>query len=180
MLLISATTECFVFISTQLSSPLKFYSVTQVFCHDSDIIISFRIISMFVFFLVFQSRNLSAHRNEYCLNYALRMQFWQLLYLSPMNTDKIHDRIQYPCPVSCIDIEISLLKKLKRNYCCFLYNLQPTSLPIETLMSSHNSNLPISENTENDTQLTQLDHPDSIDGKFSISYFYFSTLKKTK
>lgn len=56
----------------------------------------------------------------------------------------------------------------------FLYNLQPTSLPIETLMSSHNSNLPISENTENDTQLTQLDHPDSIDGKFSIFYFHFS------
>ncbi|XP_055313101.1 sex determination protein fruitless isoform X1 [Sitodiplosis mosellana] len=42
--------------------------------------------------------------------------------------------------------------------------IPPTSLPIETLMSSHNSNLPISENTENDTQLTQLDHPDSIDG----------------
>ncbi|XP_055313102.1 sex determination protein fruitless isoform X2 [Sitodiplosis mosellana] len=43
--------------------------------------------------------------------------------------------------------------------------IPPTSLPIETLMSSHNSNLPISENTENDTQLTQLDHPDSIDGE---------------
>lgn len=108
------------------------------------------------------------------------MQFWQLVYFSPMNTDKIHNRIQYPCPVSYIDIEISLLKQLKHNHCCFLFNSQPTSLPIETLMSSHNSNLPISENTENDTQLTQLDHPDSIDGKFSISYFYFSTLKKTK
>ncbi|XP_031616795.1 sex determination protein fruitless isoform X4 [Contarinia nasturtii] len=39
-----------------------------------------------------------------------------------------------------------------------------TSLPIESLMSPHNSNLPISENTENDTHSTQLDHPDSIDG----------------
>lgn len=97
-----------------------------------------------------------------------------------MNTDKIHNRIQYPCPVNYIDTEISLLKQLKHNHCCFLFNSQPTSLPIETLMSSHNSNLPISENTENDTQLTQLDHPDSIDGKFSISYFHFSYLKKTK
>lgn len=51
----------------------------------------------------------------------------------------------------------------------FRHHLQPTPLPIETLMSSHNSNLPISENTENDTQLTQLDHPDSIDGKFQYS-----------
>lgn len=33
------------------------------------------------------------------------------------------------------------------------------------LMSSHSSNLPLSENTENDSQLTQMDHPDSIDGK---------------
>lgn len=55
---------------------------------------------------------------------------------------------------------------------------QPISLPIETLISSHNSNLPISENTENDTQLTQLDHPDSIDGKFAyhLSHVYILSL----
>lgn len=33
------------------------------------------------------------------------------------------------------------------------------------LMSSHSTNLPLSENTENDSQLTQMDHPDGIDGK---------------
>lgn len=58
--------------------------------------------------------------------------------------------------------------------------LQPTTLPIETLMSSHNSNLPISENTENDAQLTQLDHPDSIDGECNAYivlcvYFFFNS-----
>lgn len=57
-------------------------------------------------------------------------------------------------------------------------------MPIETLMSSHNSNLPISENTENDAQLTQLDHPDSIDGEckmhiiFCVFFSIFAILNK--
>lgn len=47
--------------------------------------------------------------------------------------------------------------------------MQPTTLPMHsddiTTQMSHSSNLPLSENTENDSQLTQMDHPDSIDGK---------------
>lgn len=51
-------------------------------------------------------------------------------------------------------------------------------------MSSHSSNLPLSENTENDSQLTQMDHPDSIDGKFNWIeykiYFGFILVKKQR
>lgn len=36
------------------------------------------------------------------------------------------------------------------------------------ILSSHSSsNMPLSENSENDSQLTQMDHSDNIDGKFS-------------
>lgn len=66
-------------------------------------------------------------------------------------------RVHFCCDTRKKDMLISFI--------IFIKSFQPTTLPIETLMSSHNSNLPISENTENDAQLTQLDHPDSIDGE---------------
>lgn len=54
---------------------------------------------------------------------------------------------------------------------------QPNSLPMHSdemashLMSSH-TNLPGSENSENDSQLTQMDHSDNIDGKHFILYHF--------
>lgn len=72
-----------------------------------------------------------------------------------------------------VQAESNMWRKVKRNY----YFLQPTSLPMHSddltshILSSHSSsNMPLSENSENDSQLTQMDHSDNIDGKLCGIY----------
>lgn len=61
-----------------------------------------------------------------------------------------------------------------------IFSLQPTVLPMHSEdLTAHmisprsNNNIPLSENSENDSQLIQMEHSDNIDGKFKYIYILY-------